>query len=110
MYYVGMEDLKKLFGKRIRELRIKKGYSQEQLAEIIDIAERNISKIECGENFPRADKISKIAAALDVVPQELFNFEHLQKGENLLEEITFILKKNPEKITDVYKVVRALTS
>lgn len=105
-----MEDIKKLLGKRIKELRLKKGLSQEQLAELVDIAERNISKIECGTNFIRADKISKFSRALEVSPNELFNFEHLKAKDNLLEEIINILNENPEKITDIYKVVRAITS
>jgi len=105
-----MNDIKILLGKRIKELRIKKGFSQEQLAEMLDIAVRNVSKIECGTNFIRADKISKLSNALEVSPQELFNFEHHQTKDNLLDEIVNILQANPEKITDVYKMVRAITS
>ena len=43
-----MKDIKTLFGKKVKELRIKKKLSQEELAEAIDIAERNLSKIVCG--------------------------------------------------------------
>lgn len=110
MYHKSMEDIKILLGKRIKELRLKKGLSQEQLAEMLDIAVRNVSKIECGTNFIRADKISKLSHALEVSPHELFNFEHLKAKDNLLDEIINILNENPEKITDVYKVVRAITS
>lgn len=105
-----MEDIKILLGKRIKELRLKKGFSQEKLAEMLDIAVRNVSKIECGTNFIRADKIPKLSAALDVSVHELFNFEHLKEKDNLINEIINMLKDNPEKITDVYKVVRAITS
>ena len=52
-----MKDIKTLFGKKVKELRIKKKLSQEELAEAIDIAERNLSKIECGKSFIRAEKI-----------------------------------------------------
>ncbi len=110
MYHGIMEDIKTLLGKRIKELRLKKGMSQEQLAEMLDIAVRNVSKIECGTNFIRADKIPKLSLALDVTPKELFNFEHLKESQNLKEEIISILDDNPEKITDIYKVVRAITS
>ena len=44
-------DIKKLLRKRIKELRQRKGLTQEQLAEMIDVGERNLSKIECGNNF-----------------------------------------------------------
>ena len=105
-----MEDIKKLLGKRIKELRLKQGLSQEQLAEAVNIAERNISKIECGANFIRADKITKISNALKVPVNELFTFEHLKTQENLLEEIIDTIKQNPEKIPEIYKVIKAITS
>lgn len=110
MYHENMEDIKILLGKRIKELRLKKGMSQEQLAEMLDIAVRNVSKIECGTNFIRADKIPKLSLALDVTPKELFNFEHLKEHTNLREEIITIMNDNPEKITEIYKVVKAITS
>ena len=70
------ENIKILFGKRLKKLRIKKGLTQEQVAEKLNIAERNISKIECGDNFPRPDKLSKLATILGVTVQDLFNFNH----------------------------------
>ena len=44
-------DIKKLLGKRIKELRQRKNLTQEQLAEMIDVGERNLSKIECVNNW-----------------------------------------------------------
>ncbi|MBR1424936.1 helix-turn-helix transcriptional regulator [bacterium] len=82
-----MIDIKKLFGKRVKELRIKKGYTQEKLAELIDVGERNLSKIECGKCFVKAETIAKLLYALDVNSSELFDFslfqEDLAKKENL---------------------------
>ena len=51
-------DIKKLFGRRIKELRQRKGLTQEQLAYMVDVGERNLSKIECGNNFVTADTLS----------------------------------------------------
>ena len=36
--------MKKSFAKRIKELRVRNHYTQEKLAEILDIGERNLSK------------------------------------------------------------------
>jgi transcriptional regulator with XRE-family HTH domain len=42
------------FGKKIRAAREKKGYTQEQLAELLDIAQhQTISSWECGDNTPK---------------------------------------------------------
>ena len=76
-------DIKKLLGKRIKELRQRKNLTQEQLAEMIDVGERNLSKIECGNNFVTAETLSKIITALEVEPTELFNFKHLDEKEEL---------------------------
>ena len=61
-------DIKKLFGKRIKELRTKQGLTQEQLAEMIEVGERNLSKIECGNVFVKASTIAKLINALQVEP------------------------------------------
>ena len=58
--------MNELLGKRFKELRIQKRLPQEQLAEMVDMGERNLSKIECGVNFVSAETLSKIAVALGV--------------------------------------------
>ena len=103
-----MKDIKTLFGKKVKELRIKKKLSQEELAEAIDIAERNLSKIECGKSFIRAEKISKLADTLGVTPKDLFDFEHtlLSKDEliHLINNQLIVLDTN--KLQYIYKSVQ----
>ncbi len=70
-----MDDLRHKFGKRLKNLRRKAGYTQEQLAEKVDISVDFISLIERGINAPSFDNLEKIALALDVSVKELFNFE-----------------------------------
>ena len=41
-----MNDIKKLLGKRIKELRKAQGISQQQLAELANIDQRNLSHID----------------------------------------------------------------
>ena len=50
-------DIKKLLGRRIKELRESKDLTQEQLAEKIGIGQRNLSKIECGNNFVTSETL-----------------------------------------------------
>lgn len=47
--------LKKLLGERIKRLRKNRNLTQEQLAEMIEIAPRNLSRIEVGESFVTAE-------------------------------------------------------
>ena len=50
--------------KRILELRLEKGYSQEELAKKAGTKQAVISRIENGESEPRLETINKIAKAL----------------------------------------------
>jgi transcriptional regulator with XRE-family HTH domain len=53
-------------GKLIKELRIKKGMTQEELAEKTEVSARTIQRIENGEVDPRAYTLQMIAKALEV--------------------------------------------
>ena len=50
----------------IKELRIKKGLTQEELADKTELSARTIQRIEKGEVDPRAYSLQMIAKALDV--------------------------------------------
>jgi transcriptional regulator with XRE-family HTH domain len=53
-------------GKLIKELRIKKGMTQEELADRTELSARTIQRIENGEVDPRAYTLQMIAKALEV--------------------------------------------
>ena len=58
--------------KNIKQLREKKGLSQEKLARMADVANNTIIKIESGKNDnPTLDTLKKIAKALDISVDEL---------------------------------------
>ena len=104
-----MSSLKLKFGKRLRELRRSVGMTQEQLAELVNIEPPNLSKIECGMHFPQPDKIEKIAQALNVDIKELFDFEHFQTKQELIEFIDSSLDEFELKTIElVYKFVSNL--
>ncbi|MBS6603275.1 MAG: helix-turn-helix transcriptional regulator [Brachyspira sp.] len=100
--------LKSNIGKRIKEIRKKKGLSQEKLAELVDIEQNTLSCIETGNNFCTAETLEKIINTLEVEPAELFNFGHQKDNETLLIEINSMLNKTPDKIPEVYKIIKAI--
>jgi transcriptional regulator with XRE-family HTH domain len=53
-------------GKLVKELRVKRGMTQEELAEKTEISARTIQRIENGEVDPRAYTLQMIAKALEV--------------------------------------------
>lgn len=100
---------KELLGQRLREIRKRKGINQEKLAELISVEPATISNIENGKNYPSMTNLENIANVLGISFLEIFDFEHKNSNENLLEQINQALKNNPSKIEDFYKIVMALT-
>ncbi|MBR1425384.1 helix-turn-helix transcriptional regulator [bacterium] len=102
-------DKKILLGKRLRELRKRKGINQEKLAELINVDPTTISNIENGKNYPSLINLENLLDVLDSSFLDAFDFDHKNSHANLISEITEKLKNNPEKIEDFYKIVIALT-
>ena len=60
------------FGRTVRALRAKAGYSQESFADATRIHRTSMGTLERGEGNPTLDTIVKIARGLDVSLSELF--------------------------------------
>lgn len=100
--------MKKMLGKRIKELRQQKLLSQGELAEKLGMGERNLSKIECGINFISADSLEAICDVLAVTPAELFDFSHLKEKNFLKEELLNAIKEELVDIELLYKIYKSL--
>ena len=104
-------DIKKTVGKRIQELRKQRGYTQEQLAEIINIDTISLSKIETGRNYPTAENLSKIASVLKSKVYEFFIADNVKSNDELLKEINnglLKISKNNQKLHVVSAVLKSL--
>jgi len=67
--------------KKIKELRSRKGMSQEELAEKSQLSLRTVQRIEGGETEPRGDTLQRLASALGTTPDELIVWtENEDKG------------------------------
>jgi transcriptional regulator with XRE-family HTH domain len=63
------------FGKKLREIRVFKGYTQERLANECGFPPSQISRIETGVINTSLSHICKIARILGVEPKELMDFK-----------------------------------
>jgi transcriptional regulator with XRE-family HTH domain len=59
------------FGRRIRELRVERGWTQEALAERAGINTLQVGHIERGANDPKLTTILGLAKALGLGPEQL---------------------------------------
>ena len=81
-------SLKETLGKNIRYYRYKNEYSQQTLAELLDISVTYMSDIECGKSNVSLDLIEKIAHLFELPYEKLFeqNEETLPKKINQLHQ------------------------
>ena len=104
-------NVKKLLGEKIKKLRISNGYTQEELAEKIDISQRALSGIETGKNFLTAETLDKLVRVLNIKYSELFSVDHYRDTKILINDLNakiFSLKNNPDKLREIYRVINAL--
>ena len=65
-------------GETIRELREKKGYTQKELADVLALSDKTISKWETGKGLPDSVMLSPLASALGVSVSELLRGEQIE--------------------------------
>lgn len=102
-------NIKKEVGERIKRLRKKRGLTQEQLAELVDISPRNLSNIEQGISFPKPETLEKFMDSLDTTTQELFANEHIKDNSALINGIYCYINKvkdNQKVLELIYKILR----
>ena len=61
------------FGNYICKLRENKNLTQTELARILDVSDKSISKWENGQAFPRIETFEKLAVALDTTVEDIFS-------------------------------------
>ena len=104
-----MNDTKKYLGARIQEIRRQKSLTQAELAEMLDIDAKHMSKIECGRCYPSFELLDKIADKLGIPVGDLFIVEHLHNREELVTQLAQKLKELPnEKFWMLYKILKEI--
>ena len=68
------QELLKKFGKNVKIARIKKEWTQEKFAEILDVNTNYIACIECGRQNMSLGKILELADALEIDIEALLKF------------------------------------
>ena len=99
-----MQSSIKLFGRRIKEIRKKQNITQEKLAEILNLDNQTISRIETGYFFTSYDNLEKMAETLNVKIKDFFDFEHLKDRDELKKEI--LEKIDTLNVRELQKITR----
>jgi transcriptional regulator with XRE-family HTH domain len=106
-----MADTKKLIGARLKGLRKRAGLTQEQLAELVDLDARHVSRLEVGRHFPSLDSLERIATALNVPLSEFFQFSTEETPASLRAYISkFAKAATPSQLRLAVKVIQLVAS
>lgn len=87
-----MEDLSKIFGTRVKELRMAKNYSQDEYANFVGINLKTLWNIETGKRSIHFDTIKKIIEAEKIPVYKLF-LTNKEKEEDINKEILRLINK-----------------
>jgi transcriptional regulator with XRE-family HTH domain len=66
--------LRKQFGKKLRSIRKRRGMTQQQFAELLDISIDFVSLVERGLNAPSFESIEAFSIILGIPVREFFDF------------------------------------
>ena len=67
-------NMSKAFGNHLRQLRIKKGYTQEQVAKALGINRTTYTKYETGVTQPSLEQLKKLCSLFEIDYNTLLNY------------------------------------
>ena len=103
------DDVKILFGRKIKQLRNKLDMTQFTLGEYADINQRQVAIIETGKSFPSLKTLIKFSEIFNCSLHDLFMFDNLQDRSILQSELDNMIKvSSDEKIKILYTVAKQL--
>lgn len=105
-----MEVDYKIIGQRIREIRKKKGWSQERLSEEIDVAVAYISRIERGDQVS-LKRLAQISKVLGTTLEYLIGGTATEAPNYLDKELyETLINCTPEKQRLIYNIAKIVSS
>ena len=81
-------------GAIIKDFRKRNGYTQEQLAELIEITPGFLSQVERDETYPNIEKLNRIIHILNIDANYIFYNQKTSDSESelIINEINIVLK------------------
>lgn len=100
----------KLIGQRIKAGRARKGWSQEKLSEVLDVATAYLSRIERGGTSINLKRLAQIAVALDMPFEKLILGIVIEDERYLDKEFKDLLEKcSQEKKRLIYNIAKIVS-
>ena len=90
-------------GKKIRSLRLSRGWTQEQLAEYADLHVSYIVLLEKGANRATIETLEKLAKAFDISISELVHSLDETNDDPMKKQMRDLMEDFVQKIHAIYK-------
>ncbi|MNW35218.1 anaerobic benzoate catabolism transcriptional regulator [compost metagenome] len=98
-----------LIGKRIRQAREERELTQEVVAEMLDVSNAYISKIERGKTAISLERLSQLCVVLEESPEYILSGTNSSTKDYLRHEIVEMLERcSPEKIKLILQIIKPI--
>lgn len=98
-----------VIGQRIKQARLDRNLTQEDLAERIDVSVAFLSRVERGNSHINLKRLNQICGILDVSEGYVLNGASSNSSNYLVKEFSELLKHcSPEKQRLIYRVARTI--
>lgn len=107
-FEVKFNDFRVAFGRRIKYYRDLKNYTQEYLAELVNIEQSSLSNIERGRVHPSPETLYRLANALDVKPYQFYTASPEIPVQDAVKEIAQAMYQDKKLAELMYKFFLAV--
>lgn len=100
----------KLIGQRIKKARIKKGYTQEKLAELMNFSVPYVSRIETGKAHINLKRLNELCDLLETTESYVLNGVSSDSSSYLNNELGLVLKDCSSEDKDLIYQIATIIS
>ncbi len=98
-----------VIGQRIKQARLAKSLTQEELAEKVDISVAFLSRVERGNSHINLKRLNQVCGLLDVTEGYILNGASSNSSNYLNKEFSELIKScSPEKQKLIYNVAKVI--
>ena len=100
-----------IIGERLKKARVAKGYTQEQLAEKIDVSVAFLSRVERGNARVNLNRLNQLCDLLDISEGDILTGVGSNSNNYLNEEFANLLREcPPDKIKLIYDIAKVIVN
>ena len=104
-----MKDLAKNLGLKIKQYRNAKHLKQSELAEMLEIDSKYLSRLETGISTPSFKTLEKLAEIFNIEVSALFEFDYIEDKETIIEKLEIKIKNySTKQLNTLYKFTNVI--